>query len=212
SGGPLGSLLPARALSALILQPDSFTPWDAIMGGGGIVFCSDRTSVLVLAEMFSTFVEDESCGRCTTCQRGNQRQTEILRRVIDGDGRREDEPNLKLIDRTLQFSNCVHGQFSPKITRNMLQHFHDDYEAAVLGVDPTLSVKGLYEVVVADQRNERQLRAAAEICPTAAIQGDPGRRRVVDEACIRCGACLEVAPDAMAKQAKAPKPAVVPLG
>ena len=211
AGGPLGGLLPPQSLPTLILEGSSFQPWDSIMGGGGFVFGNDQTSPLVLAEMFSTFVEEESCGRCTTCHGGNQRQTEILRRIIDGEGRREDEPNLKLIDRTLQFSNCVHGQFSPKITRNLLQHFHAEYDAALQGIDPTLTLAGMYEVVIRDQRLEQQLRAAVDICPTAAIQGEQGRRRVVDEACIRCGACLEVAPDAVAKQAKAARPGLVPL-
>ena len=117
-----------------------------------------------------------------------------------------------MIDRTVQFSNCVHGQFSPKITRNTRVHFKNDFEAALLGVDPTLTLKGMYEVVVSNQRPEEQAAAAAAICPTAAIQGEAGRRRVVDEACIRCGACFEVAPDVMAKRAKAPKPGLVPIG
>ncbi|MDA0270903.1 MAG: NADH-quinone oxidoreductase subunit F [Chloroflexi bacterium] len=201
SGGPLGSLLPPESLPKLILQGDSFTPWDAIMGGGGIVFCNDQTSVLVLAEMFAAFVEEESCGRCTTCQRGNQRQTEILRRIIDGRGRREDEPNLKLLDRTLQFSNCVHGQFSPKITRNMLQHFHADYEAALRGEDPSLTMPGLYRVVVTAQYDPKLAEAVA-ICPVDAFRGSAGNRSIDDAACIRCGACIDVAPNAVAKRAK----------
>ena len=106
----------------------------------------------------------------------------------------------------------MHGQFSPKITRNLLQHFHADYEAALQGVDPTLTLSGMYELTIVNQRSEQQLRAAVEICPTAAIEGEPGRRRVIDEACIRCGACLEVAPDAMAKQARTARPGLVPLG
>lgn len=209
-GGPLGSLVPGHVIEHLILEPASFAPYDAIMGGGGIVFCNDQTSVMVLVEMFSEFVEVESCGRCTTCHGGNQRKTEIVRRIIDGEGRREDEPNLHMIDRTIQFSNCAHGQLSPKIMRNVLQHFHDDYERAVLGVDHTLTAKGLYQVVVANQRDP-QLPAAVDICPTAAIQGEEGRRKVIDEACIRCGACLEVAPNAMVKQAKTARPGIVAL-
>ena len=210
-GGPLGSLVPAHALPKLILEPASFAPFDAIMGGGGIVFCNDRTSVLVLLEMFSEFVEDESCGRCTTCHGGNQRKTEIVRRIMEGGGRREDEPNLVMIDKTIQFSNCAHGQLSPKIMRNVLQHFRADYEAALRGQDASLSVPGLYEVTISDQ-GSRNLPAAVAICPTKAIQGPSLNRRVVDELCIRCGACFDVAPDAMAKRAKAPRPGLVPLG
>ncbi|MCK9485309.1 MAG: NADH-quinone oxidoreductase subunit F [Dehalococcoidia bacterium] len=209
-GGPLGSLVPGHVIEDLVLEPASFAPYDAILGGGGIVFCNDQTSVMVLVEMFSEFVEVESCGRCTTCHGGNQRKTEIVRRIIDGDGRREDEPNLHFIDRTIQFSNCAHGQLSPKIMRNILQHFHDDYERAVLGVDHTLTAKGLYEVVVANQRDP-QLPAAVDICPTGAIQGEEGRRKVLADLCIRCGACLEVAPNAMAKQPKTARPGILAL-
>jgi len=209
-GGPLGSLVPGSVISKLVLEPASFAPYDAIMGGGGIVFCNDQTSVMVLVEMFSEFVEEESCGRCTTCHGGNQRKTEIVRRIIDGEGRRDDEPNLVMIDKTIQFSNCAHGQLSPKIMRNILQHFRDDYEQALLGIDRSLTAKGLYEVVVTNQRDP-QLPEAVAICPTQAIQGEEGRRKVVDAACIRCGACLEVAPNAMAKQAKTPRPGLVAL-
>ena len=65
------------------------------MGAGGIVFIGHGTHILVLNELFSEFVEDESCGRCTTCHGGNQRQTEIIRRIMDGNGRKEDAPNLQ---------------------------------------------------------------------------------------------------------------------
>jgi NADH-quinone oxidoreductase subunit F len=209
-GGPLGSLVPGHVISKLVLEPSSFAPYDAIMGGGGIVFCNDRTSVMVIAEMFQEFVEVESCGRCTTCHGGNQRKTEIVRRIIDGEGRRDDEPNLVMIDKTIQFSNCAHGQLSPKIMRNVLQHFRADYEAALAGIDTSLTAKGLYEVVVTNQRDP-QLPEAIAICPTQAIQGEEGRVKVIDAACIRCGACLEVAPNAMAKQAKAPRPGMIAL-
>jgi NADH:ubiquinone oxidoreductase subunit F (NADH-binding)/NAD-dependent dihydropyrimidine dehydrogenase PreA subunit len=210
SGGPLGSLVPASAVPDLVLENQSFVPLDAMMGAGGIVFCSDRTSVIVMNEYISAFVEDESCGRCTTCHHGNQRMTEIFHRIMDGNGRREDAHNLELLDRTLQSSNCVHGQFSPKVMRNTLQHFRADFDAAIAGDDPSLTVAGLYHLKVVDQRDQA-LAEAVDICPVDAFRGGPGNYSIDDQACIRCGACLDVAPRAIAREAKPRAPRMVAL-
>jgi NADH:ubiquinone oxidoreductase subunit F (NADH-binding)/NAD-dependent dihydropyrimidine dehydrogenase PreA subunit len=202
SGGPLGSFVPASAMPTLTLQNSSFDPYDAIMGAGGIVFVSDQTSLVILNEFFSWFVEEESCGRCTTCHGGNQRQTEIFRRVLEGGGRREDAINLKLIDDTLQSSNCVHGQFSPKIMRNLLQHFRDDFDAlAIERRDPTLTVPAMTSFRVANSRDPK-VEEAVDICPVDAFRGATGNRTIDDEACIRCGACTDIAPAAIVREAK----------
>ena len=211
SGGPLGSMLPAREVPNLSMENAPFSALDALMGGGGIVFFSDRVCTIHMAEMFTQFVEDESCGRCTTCHGGNQRQTEIIRRTIAGDGRREDRHNLALIDRTLQFSNCVHGQFSPKIVRNTLRFFADEYERhASSRVCDTLECEGLIRFRITNQHDPRLAEAQA-ICPVAAITGTPGRRALDDATCIRCGACTDLAPNAIVREAKPVAPRVLAL-
>ena len=58
------------------------------------------------------FLEDESCGRCTTCHGGTQRTTEILRRIQRGGGRESDIGKLRLLADTLRYSNCFHGQLA----------------------------------------------------------------------------------------------------
>ena len=211
SGGPLGSFVPASALPSLVLQNSSFAPYDAIMGAGGIVFVSDQTHLVILNELFSWFVEEESCGRCTTCHGGNQRQTEIFRRILDGNGRREDAINLKLIDDTLQSSNCVHGQFSPKIMRNLLQHFRADYDQLTLErSDPTLTIPAMTSFRVANSRDPK-VEDAVAICPVDAFRGTAGNRSIDDAACIRCGACTDLAPGAIVREPKALGSAPMPV-
>jgi NADH-quinone oxidoreductase subunit F len=210
SGGPLGSLLPSHSIDQLILENASFAPWDAIMGAGGIVFIGEGTHILVLNELFSEFVEEESCGRCTTCHGGNQRQTEIVRRIISGRGRRDDAPNLKLVDDLLQHSNCVHGQFSPKTMRNTLQHFRTDYEDAIAGYDPTLTLSGMYELEIVDQ-TDPLLNEAATICPKGQFEGEAGAWSINMSGCVRCGACIDIAPNAIQKKALARSPRVIPI-
>ena len=211
SGGPLGSMLPAREVPNLSMENAPFSALDALMGGGGIVFLSDRVCTVHMAEMFAEFVEDESCGRCTTCHGGNQRQTEIIRRTIAGDGRREDRHNLALIDRTLQFSNCVHGQFSPKIVRNTLRFFSDEYDRHSAGrACDALECEGLIRFRIINQ-HDAQMAEAQAICPVGAITGTPGARNLDEATCIRCGACTDVAPNAIVREAKPATPRILAL-
>jgi NADH-quinone oxidoreductase subunit F len=211
AGGPLGSVVSADHLEGLPLDGGDFQALGAALGAGGIVFASDRHCVVHLNEMFAQFVEEESCGRCTTCHGGNQRMTEVWRRIIDGGGRREDEHNLELIATTLQYSNCAHGQLSPNILKNTLSMFHAEYDEHVDGhVCSTLNCEGLTRFVVVDA-TDPALEAAVAICPVDAFTGEPGARAIDEAACIRCGACTDLAPRGIARQAVPPAPRIVAL-
>ncbi|MBM3140988.1 MAG: NADH-quinone oxidoreductase subunit F [Chloroflexi bacterium] len=211
SGGPLGSMLPASLLPTLNTTLTAFRAHGGSLGSGGMVFLSDRACVVHFNEFISEFVEEESCGRCTTCHGGNQRMTEIFRRVIAGGGRREDRHNLELIDVTIQQSNCQHGQLSPTVMRNTLRHFSAQYDAHALGHRcATLRCGGMTRFVIADQ-SDPALADAAAICPVEAIRGSAGARWIDDEACIRCGACEDLAPRGVAREAVPVAPAIVPI-
>ena len=211
AGGPLAGYLPARIVDVLTLERESFQPHDALAGSGGVVFIADDNCSIEINAMFADFLEDESCGRCTTCHGGNQRMTEIFRRIADGGGRQEDAHSLELVGDALQYSNCVHGSASPTVMRNTLRLFPEEYAAHVEhGQCEALRCAGLVRFRVADQADAR-LAAAAAICPVGAIErsapegaaeGETGASyAVVQERCIRCGACTDVAPRGMRREA-----------
>ena len=211
AGGPLAGYLPARMLDELTLERESFQPHGALVGSGGIIFIADAVCSIELNELFADFLEDESCGRCTTCHGGNQRMTDIFRRVAAGGGRREDRHSLELVGDALQYSNCVHGSASPTIMRNTLSLFTEEYEAHVEhGRCDTLRCTGLIRYRVVDAADPR-LEQAQAICPTGAIVrdaaeagGSDGAYRVDDAVCVRCGACTDVAPRGIAREAAPP--------
>jgi len=151
--------------------------------------------------LFSQFVEDESCGRCTTCHGGNQRMTEIFRRISKGNGRDEDRFNLDIIGNTLLYSNCVHGQASPTIMKNTVSHFAEDYENCVINKKcsgDVCSCPGLTKLIIVNQF-DTNLDAAMNICPTKMIKKVNGQYSIDMKDCIRCGACIELAPEAIKK-------------
>ena len=186
---------PARAIALdLPLEPEPFRPLGAGMGGGGLVFVDDRACVVDLNIMFAHFLEDESCGRCTTCRIGNQRMVEIFNRVSRGEAEANDPDRLKSLAASFQYSNCFHGTLSPTIMNNTMAHFRDEYDAHALEHRcPAKVCESLIRYRVLTQ--SKALADAAAICPTEAVVQHGGKYEIDDVKCIRCNACREVAPD-----------------
>ncbi|HWO93706.1 MAG TPA: NADH-ubiquinone oxidoreductase-F iron-sulfur binding region domain-containing protein [Dehalococcoidia bacterium] len=195
SGGPLGGILPARAVE-LSLEPEPFRAEGVLLGSGGLILVSEERCIVDLCIYFLWFAEDESCGRCTTCHGGTQRMVEILERIASGGGRRSDIDNMHLLARTLQWSNCVHGSASPAATETSLTFFRDEYDAHIDEKRcPAHVCAGLIQYEVVQQT--ARLPEAADICPTDAFQQQDGAWQINPARCIRCGACRDVAPEAI---------------
>lgn len=215
-GGPLGGLLPASDLS-LPLERPPFTERGVLLGSGGLILFDERASAVDLTLYFSEFCEDESCGRCTTCHGGSQRLVELLRRVMQGGGRREDLERIGALDRTLQNANCLHGQFTPYAVRGLVNYFRGELDTQIdQKRDPAQVAPGLIRYVLTNPA-AAELEQAAELCPTQAIlprqpesddaedaadaegAADPQSAgwRIDDAKCIRCDVCRELAPDAV---------------
>ncbi len=62
--------------------------------------------------------------------------------------------------------------------------------------DPTRSLPGMITYEITAPGDPSMVEAVA-VCPTEAIVGEGAGYTIVDELCIRCDACREVAPDAI---------------
>jgi NADH:ubiquinone oxidoreductase subunit F (NADH-binding) len=195
-GGPLSGVVTAAEID-LPVQLGPFRERGMFLGGGGICFFDQKSSILDFVLWMTSFCEDESCGRCTTCHGGNQRAVEILRRIGMGGGRESDFEKLDGIVKTLFWSNCQHGQLSPTAIKTALRFFRGEFESLIRDkVDPSHSLAGFTEYAVRSQ-SDPALAEALAICPTGAVIEEGGRYSIADTLCIRCGACKEVAPNAI---------------
>ncbi len=196
-GGPLSGVVPASECD-IPLEPEYYRERGSLMGGGGLVILDDSNCIVDLCIYFEWFAEDESCGRCTTCFAGTRRMVEILRRIADGRGRIADLELIKLLGGIASNANCFHGQGAPTAVMTMLRWFEDELmEHIVRKRCPARRCAGLlrYEVLHQSER----LDAAAAICPTGAVVQDAGGTwRIDQEKCVKCDACREQAPYAIA--------------
>ena len=196
AGGPLTGILPANIALKLSLEPEEFREHGVLMGGGGIVFIDDSACIVDLNVMFSWFLEDESCGRCTTCHSGTQRMSEIFRRIAKGGGRGDDYNKMAILGDSLQWSNCVHGSASPTIMLKSAEYFREEIDEHIVhGRCPARVCRDLirYEI----EGESEALPEAAAICPTEAISQDGDAWKIDQARCVRCDACRELAPEAV---------------
>ena len=194
-GGPLSGVIPASEVG-IALEPEPFRERGMLMGSGGLVVIDDRACIVDLCTYFEWFAEDESCGRCTTCFAGTRRLLEILRRIGNGRGRPADLELVKVLGETMRYANCAHGQAAPTSVMSMFRFFENELlEHIERKRCPAKACRGLvrYEVV-----HHSDLLARAEaVCPTGAVVHNGGYS--IDQGkCIKCDACREQAPYAIA--------------
>ncbi len=193
-GGPLLGIMPAFSLD-LGMEPENFREKGmGSLGGGGLVFLDESSCIVDLCSQYETFLEDESCGRCTTCHGGTQRAVEIIRRIQRGGGRESDVGKIRLLSATLRFSNCFHGQFATTIIANSLDWFADEVNEHIYQRRCRAHIcKGLiaYEA-------DREAAARPEYADALA-RANHACIRVIEgertDACLDCFVCHELLPD-----------------
>jgi formate dehydrogenase iron-sulfur subunit len=130
-GGPLGAYFP-RALFDTPFDYEAFAARDGLLGHGGIVVFDDTVDMARQARFAMEFCAIESCGKCTPCRIGSTRGTEVLDRIIRGEGDRA--AHLALVAdlcETLKFGSlCALGGFTPYPVMSAIRHFPEDFGAA----------------------------------------------------------------------------------
>jgi len=130
-GGPPAGVLPA-ALVDLPLDFDELRKVGSLLGSGGMIVMDDKTCMVEIAKYFTTFLEEESCGRCVPCREGMRRMREILDGICIGIGKEEDLNLLQqLSDCLSQASLCDLGKSAPTIVRSTLRHFREEYQTHI---------------------------------------------------------------------------------
>lgn len=193
TGGPSGGCIPEELLD-LPVDYESLQEAGSIMGSGGMIVMDEETCMVDVARYFLSFVQEESCGKCTPCRIGTKRMLEILTRITQGRGHEDDLDLLKKIaEMVKECSLCGLGQTAPNPVLTTLRYFEDEYLTHIeekrcpAGVCADLVT---YQIVAEACRGCNQCK---EACPQDAIEGEPGEVYQIDsQLCKSCGLCFEV--------------------
>ena len=131
-GGPSGGCIPAKYLDNEI-DYDSVQQIGAIMGSGGLIVMDENTCMVDVARYFLSFVQNESCGKCTPCRIGTKKMLHILETICRGEAELEDLDILEQLAGNVKKSSlCGLGQTASNPVLSTLRHFRDEYEEHIV--------------------------------------------------------------------------------
>ena len=193
TGGPSGGCIPEKYLDTPV-DFDELTRLGSMMGSGGMIVMDEDTCMVDIARYFIEFLKGESCGKCVPCREGLNRMSEVLNRITQGKGKREDLKLLEDIAGVLKDGAlCALGQTAANPTLTTLRYFEDEYIAHIDEKRcPAGTCRELIQYSIDPEKCEGCLRCLRE-CPTGSISGEKRQPHTINQGmCIKCGACYDV--------------------
>ncbi len=193
TGGPSGGCIPAEHLDTPV-DYDELSKLGSMMGSGGMIVMDENNCMVDVAKYFLTFLEEESCGKCTPCREGIFQMKKILDRITSGEGEEEDLDTLDWMGQAIiDGSLCALGGSAPNPVITTLRYFRDEY---LVHIREKRCPAGVCKALITfdvDPETCTGCHACARICPTGSATGEKKELHQIDqETCIKCGACAEV--------------------
>ena len=190
-GGPSGGCIPAHLLDTVI-DYRALGATGAIMGSGGMVVMDETTCMVGIAKFFLEFTTRESCGKCVHCRIGTKRLSEILERIVKGEGKEGDIELLEELCVSIKDGAlCGLGQTAPNPVLTTIRYFRNEYEAHIRDKKcPAKECPALLTYSI-DPAKCIGCSLCAKKCPVGAISGELKKTYAIDpNVCIRCGQCI----------------------
>ena len=89
-GGSSVPVVPGDVMMNVNMDYDSLRKVGSALGSAAVIVMDETTCMVRVLERISRFYRSESCGQCTPCREGTGWMNRVIKRILDGAGRRED--------------------------------------------------------------------------------------------------------------------------
>jgi formate dehydrogenase (NADP+) beta subunit len=104
----------------------------ALIGWDGIALRTDQVNIVDICRQYIESVHANSCGKCVPCRAGTRVIADILKKICQGKGRKEDILTLKTVSEIVSLtSKCGIGQTGPVALLHALEYFSDAFDHAL---------------------------------------------------------------------------------
>ncbi len=192
AGGPSGGCIPAEILDTPV-DYDSLIKAGAMMGSGGLVVMDETTCMVDVSRFFLNFTREESCGKCVPCRIGLKVMLDILERITEGRGELSDIDTLQDLGVAIKKASlCGLGQTAPNPILSTINYFRHEYEAHIIEKRcPSNCCKDLLLWQVVEDKCVK-CGACKKACPVDAIVWEKGQIAYLDkEKCTKCKSCYD---------------------
>ncbi|MET0282149.1 MAG: NADH-quinone oxidoreductase subunit NuoF [Steroidobacteraceae bacterium] len=131
-GGSSCPVVPGATMMKTNMDYDSVKAAGSAIGSAAVIVMDETTCMVRVLERLSRFYMSESCGQCTPCREGTGWLNRMLKRIMAGEGRRED------IDMLVQVANkieghtiCALGDAAAWPVQSFIKHFRHEFEYMV---------------------------------------------------------------------------------
>jgi NADH-quinone oxidoreductase subunit F len=131
-GGSSVPVVPGDIMMKTNMDYDSVKAAGSAIGSAAVIVMDETTCMVRVLERLARFYMSESCGQCTPCREGTGWLDRMLKRILAGQGRRED------IDLLVQVANkieghtiCALGDAAAWPVQSFVKHFRHEFEFMV---------------------------------------------------------------------------------
>jgi len=128
-GGLSVPVVPGETMMKANMDYDSLRAAGSALGTGAAIVMDETTDMVRVLERTSRFYMSESCGQCTPCREGTGWMNRLLKRIVAGQGRREELGLLlDVANRIEGHTICAFGDAAAWPVQSFLKHFRHEFE------------------------------------------------------------------------------------
>ncbi len=128
-GGSSVPVVPGEVMLGANMDYDSLKKAGSAIGSAAVIVMDETTCMVRVLERLSRFYHMESCGQCTPCREGTGWLNRTLKRIVAGQGRREDVDMLVSVANNIEgHTICALGDAAAWPVQSFVRHFRHEFE------------------------------------------------------------------------------------